>query len=63
MSHDGIENPSPSGENFTLPHIGLVSDRRVESGVPLVIHNIGNGVEEEDILFAYPVTGHYRYGP
>jgi hypothetical protein len=27
----------------------------------LVIHNIGRGVQEEDTLFLYPITGHYRY--
>ena len=25
--------------------------------------NIGRGPEVEDILFRYPITGHYRYGP
>ncbi|HKR58171.1 MAG TPA: DUF1287 domain-containing protein [Pyrinomonadaceae bacterium] len=45
-----------------LPHIGIVSDRRATgSGTPLIIHNIGAGPAEEDILFAYPITGHYRY--
>lgn len=45
-----------------LPHIGVVSDRRsADSGRPLVIHNIGAGPAEEDMLFAYPITGHYRY--
>lgn len=45
-----------------LPHIGIVSDRRAaETGRPLVIHNIGAGPKEEDMLFAYPITGHYRY--
>jgi uncharacterized protein YijF (DUF1287 family) len=24
-------------------------------------HNIGRGPEIEDMLFAFPVTGHYRY--
>ena len=43
-----------------LPHIMLVSDRKSASGVPLVIHNIGSGTQEEDVLFAYPLTGHYR---
>lgn len=43
-----------------IPHIGLVSDRRVD-GRPLVIHNIGAGVQLEDILFEYTITGHYRY--
>lgn len=45
-----------------LPHIGIVSDRRsAASGRPLVIHNIGAGPAEEDMLFNYPVTGHYRF--
>jgi uncharacterized protein YijF (DUF1287 family) len=46
----------------TLPHIGIVSDRLNKAGThPLVIHNIGAGTQEEDILFAFPITGHYRY--
>ena len=45
-----------------LPHIGLVSDRLSADGErPLIVHNIGNGPEIEDMLFAFPVTGHYRY--
>jgi len=44
-----------------LPHIGIVSDRRVD-GRPLILHNIGRGAQEEDILFTYPMTGHYRIG-
>lgn len=46
-----------------LPHIGLVSDKRSADGLrPLIIHNIGAGPQEEDVLFAYKITGHYRYG-
>jgi uncharacterized protein len=44
-----------------LPHTGIVSDRRGAWGRPLVIHNIGRGAQEEDALFAYPLTGHYRW--
>lgn len=44
----------------TLPHIMVVSDRRAEDGTPLIIHNIGRGTQEEDVLFAFPLTGHYR---
>jgi uncharacterized protein YijF (DUF1287 family) len=45
-----------------LPHIGVVSDRRqASSGTPLIIHNIGAGPVEDDILYSFPVTGHYRY--
>lgn len=43
-----------------LPHIMIVSDRRSEENVPLVIHNIGNGTREEDLLFTFELTGHYR---
>ncbi len=43
-----------------LPHIGVVSDRK-QGAVPLMLHNIGQGTQEENILFAYPITGHYRY--
>lgn len=45
-----------------LDHIGIVSDRRSADGTPLILHNIGRGAQEEDILFAYPMTGHYRIG-
>ena len=45
------------------PHIGIVSTRRSASHTPLIIHNIGHGTREEDILFAFPITGHYRYLP
>ncbi|TIH08361.1 DUF1287 domain-containing protein [Pseudomonas leptonychotis] len=43
-----------------LTHIGIVSDRQASSGAPLVLHNIGRGTQEEDILFAFKITGHYR---
>ncbi len=46
-----------------VPHIGLVSDRRSPAGTPLVIHNIGAGTQEEDRLFAYALTGHFRFEP
>jgi len=41
-------------------HIGIVSDRKAATGVPLVIHNIGSGAREEDILLRYAIIGHYR---
>jgi uncharacterized protein len=45
-----------------LPHIALVSDQRSgESERPLLIHNIGAGTREEDVLFTFPLTGHFRY--
>ena len=38
-----------------LYHIGVVSE------APYVVHNIGRGARREDILFAYPIIGHYRW--
>lgn len=46
-----------------LPHIGIVSDRTSPEGTPLILHNIGAGTVEDDILFAYPITAHFRYFP
>lgn len=43
-----------------LPHVMIVSDRRGKDDIPLVIHNIGNGTQEEDRLFEFELTGHYR---
>lgn len=48
----------PSG----VPHIGIVSATRIGDR-PLVVHNIGAGVALEDMLFAFPITGRYRYEP
>lgn len=45
-----------------LPHIGIVVDRLSESNNrPMIVHNIGQGPQLEDMLFDYPITGHYRY--
>jgi uncharacterized protein YijF (DUF1287 family) len=45
-----------------LPHIGIVSNQYVpDSKRPKIIHNIGGGPVEDDILFKYEITGHYRY--
>lgn len=48
-----------------LPHIGIVVESRSNDGRrPLIVHIIGSGPVVEDGLFAYPLTGHYRYvGP
>jgi len=49
----------------TLPHIGIVTDLRNADGTrPLIVHNVGQGPKLEDVLFAFPLFGHYRYeGP
>ncbi len=48
----------------SLPHIGIVTHRvNPDSGNPMIVHNIGAGPKLEDMLFDYPITGHYRYFP
>ena len=46
-----------------MTHIGIVSDQRSPDGVPLMIHNIGSGTKMENMLFEFPITGHYRWHP
>lgn len=46
-------------------HIGIVVSRK-SSADPnryMIVHNIGEGEKMEDVLFAMPITGHYRYFP
>jgi uncharacterized protein YijF (DUF1287 family) len=51
--------------NASQTHIGVTVD--VPSATPgryMIMHNIGQGPKIEDILFAWKITGHYRYtGP
>lgn len=44
-----------------LTHIMVVSDRIGVSGNPMVVHNIGMGTKEEDRLFEFRITGHFRF--
>ncbi|MCI5148080.1 MAG: DUF1287 domain-containing protein [Candidatus Electrothrix sp. MAN1_4] len=45
-----------------LPHIGIVTNKRSADGKrPLIVHNIGFGPKLDDMLFDYPITGHYVY--
>ena len=47
-----------------IGHIGMVVDRKSPSGNYMIVHNIGQGPKLEDVLFAWKITGHYRYfGP
>ena len=46
----------------SLPHIGIVTDRRTADGArPLMMHNAGAGQVFQDLLFLFKITGHYRY--
>ena len=47
-----------------LPHIGIVTNKKSSStGNPLIAHNIGAGPKLDDMLFQYPITGHYKFVP
>lgn len=48
-----------------VSHIGIVVDEKsAQGGRHLIVHNIGQGPKREDVLFAWKITGHYRYyGP
>lgn len=43
-----------------LPHIGIVSRISTPSGTPFILHNIGAGAQQDNILFAYDMIGHFR---
>jgi uncharacterized protein len=45
-----------------IMHIGMVADRKSpDERRYLIVHNIGAGPRLEDILFGYPIIGHFRY--
>jgi len=48
-----------------FPHIGVVVDIPTPSNPNrlMISHNLGAGPVIEDILFRFPMTGHYRYTP
>ncbi len=49
---------------WSKTHIAIVAAEKTATGVPLVVHNRGWGVQAEDWLFAERITGHFRYaGP
>lgn len=46
------------------PHIGIViSTKSIDGKRPLIVHNVGWGTRVDDFLFAYKITGHYRFKP
>lgn len=47
-----------------LPHIGIVSSEFNKPNTrSLIIHNIGQGPQQEDVLFSYKIVGHFRFLP
>lgn len=44
-----------------LPHIGIVSDKKAFFGSNYwVLHNVGQGTQEQDVLASWPQIGHFR---
>jgi uncharacterized protein len=44
-----------------LEHIGIVTQfKSAQTGQFMIVHNIGAGARLEDILFNWPIIGHYR---
>lgn len=41
-------------------HIGMVSNLKSPAGHLLIVHNVGVGAQVEDVLFRWPILGHYR---
>jgi uncharacterized protein YijF (DUF1287 family) len=45
-----------------MDHVGLVTNLwSEETQNYLIVHNIGGGARVENVLFAWRITGHYRY--
>ncbi len=45
-----------------VDHVGMIVNVWYKpSQRYLVVHNIGGGVQMEDVVFAWKITGHYRY--
>ena len=49
--------------NGRLPHIGIVSDKLTPMGHRYVIHNIGAGTAEDDILGLFDDERRFRFEP
>ena len=46
------------------PHTGLVTDELADDNTRyLIVHNVGSGAQLEDVLFEWPITGHFRWIP
>jgi len=43
-----------------LDHIGICSNKLNSKGEPLIIHNVGYGTKEEDVLREYIIIDHFR---
>lgn len=51
------------GNALRYDHIAIVSDKRRDDGVPLLIHNYGTYTREDDMLLVWPteIAYHFRF--
>ena len=50
--------------NIARGHVGLVIDEKVPgTNRYYIVHNIYSGPQKEDVLFEYPIKGHFSYTP
>lgn len=49
--------------NSIPSHIGIISDRKADSGLPKVIHHFPPRPSEDDVLQKWKIIGHFRYFP
>jgi uncharacterized protein YijF (DUF1287 family) len=68
MATDGPSETFQPGDIITwdlgsgVDHVGILSNVWFKPAQRyLIIHNIGAGTKMEDVLFAWKITGHYRY--
>ena len=59
----GPDAPYTMRYTGNLPHIGIVSDRTTPSGRPLIIHNMGWGTSEDDIIGQFQHERRFRLEP
>jgi uncharacterized protein len=46
------------------PHTGIVTNKKVDDADRfLIVHNVGAGTQLEDVLFEWPIVGHYHWMP
>jgi len=57
---DNPEDYLPGDIVANVTHIMIVSDKKTEQGIPLIIHNIGSGTREEKGFYPTIISKHYR---
>lgn len=51
----------PKAGGGVTPHIGVVTAVKTAAGEPMVVHHLSGEPLLENVLYEWPITGHYRY--